>query len=108
MIELYRKCQFAVVPSNVETFGLCIIEPFALGRVVISRHVGVADDIIVHGQNGFLFDTEEDLLELLISIFQDKEKCCLVAKKAFDAREAFRWDNLTGKYLALIDSLYPF
>jgi len=107
MIELYRKCQFAVVPSNVETFGLCITEPFALGRVVISRRVGVAGDIIVHGENGFLFDSEEDLLNLLISIFQDKEKCSLVAKKAFDTREAFRWGNLNEKYLALIDSSYP-
>ena len=107
MIELYRKCQFAVVPSNVETFGLCITEPFALGRVVISRHVGVADDIIIHGGNGFLYDTEEELVELLIKILSDKEKCTMVARKAFDGRDVFRWNNLTEKYLALIDSSYP-
>jgi glycosyltransferase involved in cell wall biosynthesis len=103
MIELYRKCQFAVVPSNVETFGLCIAEPFALGRVVISRHVGVADDIIMHGENGFLYDTEEELVELLVKILPDEEKCTMVARKAFDGRDAFRWSNLTERYLALID-----
>jgi glycosyltransferase involved in cell wall biosynthesis len=106
MIELYRKCQFAVVPSNVETFGLCITEPFALGRVVVSRHVGVADDIIIHGENGFLYDTEEELGELLIKILSDKEKCAMVARKAFEGKDVFRWSNLTEKYLALVDSSY--
>ena len=106
MIELYLKCQFAVVPSNVETFGLCITEPFALGRVVISRHVGVADDIIIHGENGFLYDTEEELGELLINILSDKEKCTMVARKAFEGRDVFRWSNLTERYLALIDGSY--
>jgi glycosyltransferase involved in cell wall biosynthesis len=106
MIELYRKCQFAIVPSNVETFGLCITEPFVLGRVVISRHVGVADDIIIHGENGFLYDTEEELVELLSKILSDKEKCAMVARKAFDGRDVFRWSNLTEKYLALINSSY--
>jgi glycosyltransferase involved in cell wall biosynthesis len=106
MIELYRKCQFAIVPSNVETFGLCITEPFALGRVVISRHVGVADDIIIHGENGFLYDTEEELVELLIKIVSDKEKCTMVARKAFDGRDVFRWSNLTERYLDLIDGSY--
>jgi glycosyltransferase involved in cell wall biosynthesis len=106
MIDLYRKCQFAIVPSNVETFGLCITEPFVLGRVVISRHVGVADDIIIHGENGFLYDTEEELVEVLINILSDKEKCTMVARKAFNGRDVFRWSNLTERYLALIDGSY--
>jgi glycosyltransferase involved in cell wall biosynthesis len=107
IIELYRKCQFAIVPSNVETFGLCIAEPFVLGRVVISRHVGVADDIITHGENGFLYDTEEELVELLVKVLPDEEKCTMVARKAFDGRDVFRWSSLTEKYLALIDRSFP-
>jgi glycosyltransferase involved in cell wall biosynthesis len=107
MIELYLKCQFAVIPSNIETFGLCITEPFALGRVVISRHVGVADDVISHGENGFLYDTEEELLKLLIEILPDKEKCSSVAQKALQRRDIFRWGELTEKYLALVDSYSP-
>jgi glycosyltransferase involved in cell wall biosynthesis len=103
MIELYVRCQFAIIPSNVETFGLCIAEPFAMGRVVISRHVGVADDVITHGENGFLYDTEEELLKLLIEILPDKAKCSSVAQKALARRDTFRWGELTEKYLALVD-----
>jgi glycosyltransferase involved in cell wall biosynthesis len=103
MIDLYSRCQFAVIPSNVETFGFCIAEPYALGRVVISRHTGVADDIIIHGENGFLYDSEKELVELLVKILPDEERCTRVARKAFEGRDLFRWSSLTEKYLALIE-----
>jgi glycosyltransferase involved in cell wall biosynthesis len=98
-------CQFALIPTNYETFGLCISEPYVLGRVVISRRVGVAEDVIAHGANGFLFKTKGELLELLVKVLPDKEKCALVSKKAFEGRDIFRWDNITQKYLSLIEKL---
>ena len=105
MLCYYLMCQFAVIPTNYETFGLCISEPYVLGRVVISRRVGVAEDIIVHGVNGFLFDTKGDLLELLVKILPAGDKCGLVSKNAFKARDIFRWDNINQKYLALVENI---
>jgi glycosyltransferase involved in cell wall biosynthesis len=105
MLDLYLKCQFAVIPTNIETFGHCITEPYVLGRVVISRHVGVADDIIVHGKTGFLYNTEDELLETLLRVLPDKEKCSLVSRDAFNGRDVFRWDNICRQYLQLIDRI---
>lgn len=102
MRQLYLKCQFALVPSNVETFGHCIVEPFILGRVVISRHAGVADDIIIPGETGFIFDSEEDLLRVLLAVVSDEGLCTTVAKNAFDQRDQFRWDNICKQYFDLI------
>lgn len=105
MLQYYLMCQFAVIPTNYETFGLCISEPYVLGRVVISRRVGVAEDIITHGVNGFLFNTEEDLLEIVVKYLSDKDRCALVSKNAFKARDIFRWDNINQKYLALVENI---
>jgi glycosyltransferase involved in cell wall biosynthesis len=102
MRQLYLKCQFALVPSNVETFGHCIVEPFILGRVVISRHVGVADDIIIPGKTGFFFDDDEDLLEVLLAVVSNKALCATVAKNAFDQRDQFRWEPICKKHFDLI------
>jgi len=102
MQELYLKCQFAVIPSNVETFGHCIVEPFILGRVVISRHVGVADDIIVPGETGFFFNDDRDLLKVLLTVVSDEPLCSTVAKNAFDHRDQFRWDSICKQYFNLI------
>jgi glycosyltransferase involved in cell wall biosynthesis len=105
MLQYYLMCQFALIPTNYETFGLCISEPYVLGRVVVSRRVGVAEDVITHGVNGFLFNKKEELLELLVKVLPNRDKCVLVSKKAFEGRDIFRWDNITQKYLSLIENL---
>jgi glycosyltransferase involved in cell wall biosynthesis len=102
MLELYLKCQYAVISSNVETFGHCIAEPFILGRAVITRRVGVADDIIRHGETGFCFDGEEDLLNLLLRILPDRTLCEQVARNARNSRDQFRWDVVCRQYFDLI------
>lgn len=102
MIDLYLRCQFAFAPTNIETFGHCIVEPFILGRVLITRHIGVADDIIRHGENGFFFDTESDLLKLLLKIIPDHALCVRVAANAYEARDSFRWELVCQKRFDLI------
>lgn len=102
MADLYLRCQFSVVPSNAETYGHCIVEPFTLGRVVISRHVGIADDIIIHGITGFLFESEDDLLNILLSVISDEVLCQTVARNAFNQRDQFRWDVVCKQYVDLI------
>ncbi|ESP63121.1 hypothetical protein SMITH_52 [Smithella sp. ME-1] len=105
MLALYLRCQFAFAPTNVETFGHCIVEPFILGRVVITRHIGVADDIIRHGETGFFFDTEKDLLDLLLEVLPDYELCERVAAAAKQAREPFRWEKVCQAHFDLIYNL---
>jgi glycosyltransferase involved in cell wall biosynthesis len=105
MLRLYMLCQYAVIPSNVETFGLCIAEPFMLGRVVISRHVGVADDLITEGETGFFFENEKDLLQVLEHLFRDTEKCMHVSKNAYETRGVLSWEQICDHYLQTIDSL---
>ena len=102
MLELYLKSQFALVSSNVETFGHCIVEPFLLGRVVITRHVGVADDIIIAGETGFFFDGEDDLVELLLKISLDQALCTNVSENAYKKRDLFRWETVCQQHFTLI------
>ena len=105
MLALYLRCQFAFAPTNVETFGHCIVEPFVLGRIVMTRHIGVADDIIRHGETGFFFDTERDLLDLLLAVLSDHALCARVAANAKQAREPFRWEMVCQAHFDLIYNL---
>ena len=102
LLECYLRCQFAVIPSISETFGRCIAEPFTLGRVVISRRVGVAEDIIVDGHTGFLFDSEDDLVELLRTVLPDPSKCRQVAGNALAKRDVFKLERISGEYESLL------
>jgi len=102
MLPMYLQCQFAFAPTNVETFGHCIAEPFVLGRVLFTRHTGVADDVIKHGENGFFFDDENDLIDVLLKALPDKKLCENVAKNTRKARDLFRWEVICSKHFELI------
>lgn len=103
ILALYQRCHCAVVPTNIETFGLSIVEPFVLGRVVISRRVGIAGDLLIDGYNGFLFDTETQLIEALRTAFTNEHLLRQVTDRTREERNLFRWQNITQQYLRSVD-----
>jgi glycosyltransferase involved in cell wall biosynthesis len=99
ILDLYNKCQIAVAPTNSETFGHCIAEPLVLQRILISKHVGVAIDVVRHGENGFFFETKKDLVNCLKEIREmSPEKLNMISKNAKTTGEMFRWDNIAARH----------
>lgn len=98
MLKLYERCQFALVPSNVETFGHCIAEPYILGRIVLTRHVGIADDVILDGETGFFFESEDNLVDLLVKVLPDLELCRKVSVAARAGKDQFRWEAVCHQH----------
>lgn len=105
MLDLYDRCEFAVVPTNSETFGHCIVEPFIRGRVVLSRPVGVAPDLIRHMENGLLFGDWDILLSLLQRVVPDQSLCQRIARMAFSERDKFRWGTICDALLISLEDL---
>ena len=102
IVTLLSKCQFAIVPTNRETFGHCIAEPAVMGRVIITRPVGVAPDFIVDGENGFYFDSEKDLFDVLGKVLSDGPLCLRIAEKIRASSDLFSWDRICKDYLEII------
>ncbi|MEI6139823.1 MAG: glycosyltransferase family 4 protein [Mariniphaga sp.] len=98
MLNLYKRCQVAIVPTNSETFGHCIAEPFVMGLCVMSRKVGIAKDIIVDGENGLLFNNQNDLTLLLIKYLNNNIAIEEMGKLAQEGRELFRWSSICKRY----------
>ena len=68
VLLLFENCNIGIIASNSETYGQSIVEPFVLGKCLLSRKVGVASDIIKENENGYFFDNEDDLFEILIKL----------------------------------------
>lgn len=98
----YLKSNIAIVASNSETFGQCIVEPFVLGRCVITTPVGIAPEIINDGINGYLFDNGKQLVKLLIDLSKDKYKLRDIGHNNFKNRDMFSWPNVTARYIELL------
>ena len=59
-----------------EPFGMAVIEALACGTPVVAMNRGAMPEIIEHGVNGFLADTEEEFFEYANRVEEiDPEKC---------------------------------
>ncbi len=105
VLEYYASASCAVVATNAETFGYCIVEPYCLGVPVLSRPVGIAPDIIRHGETGWLFKRESELVDLLIRVLPDEAGLAAVSTNAFANRHLFSWDRIRGSYEQMIAAL---
>lgn len=103
VIERTNQSNVAVISSNVETYGRCITEPFCLGRCVVTRSTGIAQDIIHHGENGFLYNSSNDLKKILILLHQQPSLISSCAKQAFIDKKIFHPNTVFHKYLESIE-----
>lgn len=88
----------SIVASNSETFGQSIVEPYVLGRCVVSTPVGIALEII--GQdNGYLFRSPSDLTRILMGYSVDKEALFTQGQNNYNHRDTFRWEEISKKYM---------
>jgi len=67
--ELYRNAYVTVMPSRYEAFGLVAVESLSCGTPVLAADTGGLREIVWNGENGFLFEGEQQLL----SRFRDLE-----------------------------------
>lgn len=77
--DIIKNAMFTVAPSeSYETFGLSIIESFAMGKPVIGSDLGAIPEIIDDGVNGLLFEPGNvEALAEKIQYFIDHPGLCL-------------------------------
>jgi len=58
--DIIQNAHFIISPSECyETFGLSIVESFALGRPVIASNIGAFPELVQNQINGFLFESKD-------------------------------------------------
>jgi glycosyltransferase involved in cell wall biosynthesis len=103
--KLYEEMDIAVVATNFETFGFCIAEPFVAEIPLFSRNTGIAKDIIVHGENGFVFQRDEELVSLLIQYLRDVSQLKRISNRLKTDKHKLLWDNIMPQYLEIINRI---
>ena len=61
--QILKSLDVLVVPSEVETFGMVVLEAMAMGVPVVSCAIGGPTEIVEDGENGFIFE-KQDSIEL--------------------------------------------
>jgi len=104
-LEAYVDADVCVLPSRYEIFGISVLEAYSCGKPIIASRVGGLKDLIIDGETGLLFETEntEQLTRAIFSILNDNTR----AKKMGLKGKQFVKENFTiEKVVNRLEELY--
>lgn len=90
----FRDCQFFVLPSRSEPFGIVLLEAMTFGKAVVATRVGGIPEFVTDGEAGLLVPAEDAdaLAAAILRLIDD-----LVSR-----------DRLGRQGLALVDEVYDY
>ncbi|MBP7087688.1 MAG: glycosyltransferase family 4 protein [Candidatus Omnitrophica bacterium] len=99
--QYLKGCQFLVLPSRYEAFGMVIIESWLAEKPVVTRSLGGPQEIIKDGINGLLVkeETAQDLSKSMIRLLQDNQLYDNLVRNIRDMAKEFSIENTGRQYL---------
>jgi glycosyltransferase involved in cell wall biosynthesis len=96
--EIMAQMDIVVMPSLNETFGITIIEAFALKKLVIASDIGGIPELVNHKITGLLFPVKNSLAlaEAIEYAYNNKNEMETMSKNAYE----FTIKNFTSAAMA--------
>ena len=104
--EIYRyldNADIMVSSSRFDNMPVSVLEGFKAGLLVIASKVGGVPYMIEDGQNGVLFENNNDrqMAEKMIDVVEHPEATLRMIENAYHSLAAYKWENCREKLLAL-------
>jgi len=96
-----RRGSILIVPSRYEGFCLSMVEGMSQGLIPVAYPVGVAPEIIKDGENGYLVNTEKEMIEKIKIILDDNDLRARLAEGAIATSKQFSSKNMTDKLIPI-------
>lgn len=104
MSDLYYAFDFFVLTSKYESFGRTAVEAMSRKNVVLGTNVDGLSEVI--GNENYLFNTSNELVEIIQKIIMDEKKLKKTSEYFFNRyHEKFGYIQNVKKYKALYDKL---
>lgn len=85
LANLYKITDICVAPSRRDAFVLVSVEAMSFGTpMIVSRGVGAANEVVIHGENGFVVPEKDPLsiYECMAEFFESAEKRAKLSERA--------------------------
>ncbi len=103
-IALFLGCEFFVLSSRVEPFGIVVLEAMAAGKAVLATRSGGVVNLIQPGVNGMLVEpTADDLARGLREMLATPEKTRAMGARAPASIAQWTWENITRQFLDVFE-----
>ena len=83
-------------PKKVEHFGMSVVEAMAAGAIPIAYSAGGYKEIIVDGENGFLWNKKGELLKKTIKVLGDKTLYRNLSQNAIKSSLRYSFERFTS------------
>ena len=102
----YQNADIFLYTSLYENFGQPLLEAAAAGLPIISTPVGIASEIVIDGETGFLVNADPKMISERLRELSDvhtRREFGIKIKKV--VKEEFSWSNIVDQYLQLYQHL---
>lgn len=89
---LYKQAHIFLFASKTETQGLVLAQALATGLPVIALNAHGSSDTIVHGNNGFLVESEQEMQQVIQYCVDNTQAYTTVQKKAYKSADHYTSD----------------
>lgn len=100
--KYYSAADIFVLPSESETWGLVVNEAMNFGLpVILSDNIGCAKDLVVEGENGFIYETgnNTELTEKLELLLKDDSMRKNFSEISFKKISEYSFSNIVKKLM---------
>ena len=103
----YQMMNCCVLPSEMDGFGLVLLEAMKLGVPVIGSNFGGIPDVIQDGKSGLIFDNNNlnTLSESIIRVTSDEQLRMSLIEEGFKRAEEFKIEMTGEAYAATFEKV---
>lgn len=107
-VALFKGCDFFVLPSRQEPFGIVNLEAMAAGKAVVAMRVGGVPEIVQDEQTGMLIPPEdsEALARAITRMVLNPELREQFGAAGRERVQKFTWPAIAEQYLDVYRSIY--
>lgn len=103
-IALFLGCEFFVLSSRVEPFGIVVLEAMASHKAVLATRSGGVVDLVQDGVNGLLVEPTADALAAgMREMLANLELTRSMSAHAYTTIQHWTWENVTRQYLGIFE-----
>lgn len=97
--SLFANADAFILPTRMESFGIAALEAVCAGLPVIARRRTGVEDFVIHGENGLLGDSVEELAEAVAELAQNEPRRAEMARRNRCATPPYAWPTVVAATL---------
>lgn len=106
----YESCDLFITASLSEMHSMTILEAELSGLPIIVRKDDSYADSVFDGENGYIADSDEDMLEKILLLLSDTKKLKALGKKSLEITKKFTIESHVKKTILVYEQVikaYP-